>query len=197
MKKKVTVAFVVIVFFIISFLFAYFILTLLPLSYTKQRAYSTPSNEGKVTSSTMGGGEALVGIDDDESLIPPVPVFLGPRPGATDISLDTVIYVYQTRPVSVELQLDPETEIARIENKNDPPASLNTIFYPAQPLQPNTTYNVSGSIMGYSAWWTFTTTSAISQPEYELLSPYALWIAIIAASIATSVFAKIIWRPKN
>ena len=166
------------------------LITVLPISYTKLRAYSDPSNEGNINSSTMGG-EALLGIEGDDSPIPPVPVFLGPRPGATNVSLNTVIYVYQTRPVDNEVELDPKTTFAKIENIHDPPASRNTIYYPAELLEPNTTYNVSGSIMGYSAWWTFTTASTFSQPEYEYnLTLYAWPIALTISIIATIIFIK-------
>lgn len=188
-ERKVAIL-AVCIFFIASLLTSYVILAL-----TTQRTYSIPSNKANYSSSTMGG-EALVGIENDESPMPGVPVFLGPRPGATNVSLDTVVYVYQPRPVRVDLHLDPETTFSRIKNEDDPPFSRNTIFYPAELLQPNTTYNVSGSISGYSAWWTFTTASSvIPQTEYEYISsPHAWWIAIIAASIATLIFVTIIWR---
>ena len=135
----------------------------------------------------------MIGIEGDDSPIPPVPVFLGPRPGATNISLDTVIYVYQTRPVSNNIELDPKTSFFKIENKHDF-ASRNTIYYPAKLLEPNTIYNVSGSIMGYSAWWTFTTgSSVIPQSEYEYLLPTDVWgIPILVSSVSSLVIIMII-----
>ena len=186
------------VFFIASLLISYLIIVVLPYSYYKQRAYSIPSNKGNYTSSTRGG-EALIGIEGDDSPIPPVPVFLGPRPGAINVSLNTIIDVYQTRPARVDfLKLDPEIAFARIENKHEGVASRDTIFYPAELLQPDTTYNVSCSIMGFSAWWTFTTASAFSQPEYEnILTPYAWWIAFAASFIATIIFTRMLWRSKS
>ena len=196
LENRKTVLFPLI-FFVACLFISYFLITVLPISYTKQRIYSSPSNEANHNSFTIGG-EALIGIEGDDSPIPPVPVFLGPRPGATNVSLNTVINVYQPRPVSVEIQVDPEITFAKIENKHDPPASLDTIFYPAELLQPNTTYNVSGSIMGYSAWWTFTTASSFSQPEYEnILTPYAWLIAIAVSITATIIFTKRIRKSNN
>ena len=196
--EKKDVIIVVIIFFITSLSTAYLVITILPHSYYEKRVYSIPSNKGNYTSSTRGG-EALIGIEGDDSPIPPVPVFLGPRPGAINVSLNTIIDVYQTRPVMVDfLQLDPEIAFARIENKHEGVASRDTIFYPAELLQPDTTYNVSCSIMGFSAWWTFTTASAFSQPEYEsILTPYAWWIAFAASSIATIIFTRMLWRSKS
>ena len=75
-------------------------------------------------------------------------------------------------------------------------ASGSITYYPAELLQPETTYNMSGSFGSLSAWWTFTTASSvIPQSEYEFVSsPYALWIAIIIASITTLIFAKTNWK---
>jgi len=183
-RKAVIVA--AIVFFTASLLTSYVILAL-----AMQRTYSIPSNEVNSNSSTRGGEYFESGV--------PSFVFFGPRIGATNVSLDTLIYVYQTRDADVDLQMSPQVSWYKIENVDDPPASRNTIFYPAELLQPNTTYNVSGSITSYSVWWTFTTASSvIPQTEYEYIpSPHVWWIAIIAASIFTSIFVKIIWRPKH
>lgn len=187
MKNKTPLILVIIIFFMTSLLTAYIAIILLPYSYYPERVYSTPTNEGNYNNSTQGGEASYSSF--------PLMSFIGPRPGATNVSLDTVIYVYQTRPVKVEIQLDPETTFAKIEDKEDPPASRNTIFYPAQLLQPSTTYNVSGSIMNLPAWWTFTTTSESSQVEYDsMLSPYAWWIAVLAAFITTTIFTVIIWK---
>ena len=94
------------------------------------------------------------------------------------------------RPVDNQVELDPKTTFAKIENIYDF-NSRNTLYYPAELLEPNTTYNISGSIMGYSAWWTFTTASTFDQPEYEYnLTPYAWPIALTISIIATIIFIK-------
>ena len=194
MGERRAVIIVVIIFFITSLFTAYLVITILPHSYYEKRVYSIPSNKANYTSSTIGG-EALVGIEDDESPVPPVPVFLGPRAGASNVSLNTEIYVFQTRPVNVDLQVHPSVNFSNVEEEYSGVASRKTTYYPAELLEPNTTYNVSGSIMGYSAWWTFTTESSFSQAEYELLlTPYAWLIAFVASSLATIIFAKIMWR---
>ena len=73
-------------------------------------------------------------------------------------------------------------------------ASRITTYYPDELLKPNTTYNVSGTIMNLSAWWTFSTGSSVTpQQDYEiLLTPYAGWIALIASIIATIIFIFIV-----
>jgi hypothetical protein len=177
-----------VIFFVTSLLASYVIIAVIT-----QRAFSVPSNEANYDSSTLGGeafgrGEGTLFVG----------VFVGPRPGATDVSLDTVIYVDQSRPVSVDLHMDPEVSIWQIKEKFEPPASRVTILCPAELLQPNTIYNVSGSIMGLPAWWTFTTgSSVIPQPEYEFLSPYTWYVTIAAASVATAIFALTILRSQH
>ena len=184
-KKNKPIILAVIIFFLASLITSYIIIAL-----TTQKTYSKPSNEANHNPSTIGG-EA---IGDTEYFVN-VGVLIGPAAGATDVSLDTIIYVIETRPVAVDLQLNPKTAV-QVEKVIFGHPGRVTILYPDEHLQPNTTYNVSGSIMGLSAWWTFTTAnSLIPQTEYEIfLSPYAWWIAIIAASIATAIFAKIIWK---
>ena len=185
-KARAALILAVLIFFVTSLLISYTLITL-----TTQRVYSIPSNEGNYNSSTQGG-DAL----GDAENFGYVGVFVGPRPGATNVSLDTLIYVDQSRPVNVDLNVNPEISIWQIKEKYYPVASRVTILCSAELLQPNTTYNVSGSIMGLSAWWTFTTgSSVIPQPEYEtVLSPYTWYVAIIAALIATSIFALVARR---
>lgn len=178
----------VIVFFVISLLTSYIILSL-----TIQRTYSIPSYEGNYTSFTQGG-DALGGPPEGSGF-GYVGVFVGPRPGAINVSLDSVIYADQMRPVSVDLHVSPEVPIERIKEEHVGIASRVTVLCLGELLQPDTTYNVSGYLMGLSAWWTFTTgSSVIPQPEQEcLLYPYEMWgFAIIASCIATSIFAVII-----
>jgi hypothetical protein len=178
-----------VIFFVTSLLASYIIIAVIT-----QRSFSVPSNEANYDSSTLGGeafgnGEGTLAVG----------VFVGPRPGATNVSLDTVIYVSQSRSVSVDLHVDPEVSIWQIKEKIEPPASRVTILCPAELLKPNTAYNVSGSIMGLSAWWTFTTGSSVTpQSEYEfVLSPYTWYVAIAVASVATVVFVLTILRSQH
>jgi hypothetical protein len=177
-----------IVFFVTSLLTSYIILTL-----TIQRTYSIPKYEGNYNPSTQGG-DAL-GDSPEAWGFGNVGVFVGPRPGATNVSLDTVIYAYQSRTVSVILHFSPAIPIQRIKEEYEPLASRNTIFCPAELLQPDTTYNVSGFIMGESAWWTFTTGPSVTpQSDHDFLFySYELGgFSILYASIATSIFVGII-----
>ena len=183
---KTNFVFIIVIFFVASIFISYALVAL-----TLQTSYSIPENEANYSNSTQGG-DALGDVDNFAY----VGVFIRPRPGATNVSLDTLIFVDQTRPVSVDLQINPETPMAQIKEEDVGHASRITIFYPAELLKPATTYNVSGSIMGLSAWWTFTTAnSVIPQTEYDLfVSPYTWWIVVIAAIMTTTIFAKLIWH---
>jgi hypothetical protein len=184
--KRTNIILTIIVFFLGTLLISYSIEAL-----TINRAYSIPDNKGNYNNSTAGG-EAF----SDEYL---VPVFYGPCPGALNVSLDTLIYLYETRPVQANLKISPDVKIILVKQEYVGVASRITTYYPSENLKPNTTYNVSGTIGELSVWWTFTTGSSITpQQDYEyLLSPYTWWIAIIAASIATTIFAKLIWNPSK
>ena len=176
---------IIVIFFVASIFISYAFVAL-----ALQRSYSIPDNEANYSNSTVGG--EAIGEEEDYMNIG---VFIGPRPGATNVSLDSLIYVDQMRPVYVDLQINPKIPLAQIE-RDVGHASRLTIFYPEQFLQPDTTYNVSGTMMGLSAWWTFTTGSSIFPNEdYEVYLPfYAWWIAFLASIIATTSFVVIIKR---
>jgi len=147
----------------------------------EQMGYSTPSSALPNSSSPDVGGEAFA--EDNW-----VGVFLGPAPGDTDVPRDTVICVFETRPVGVDLHLTPETPVLRVTEEWDF-LSVTKTMYPKGLLQPGTTYNVSGTIMGLPAWWTFKTGLEPAQPRMErLLSPNIWWIAVGAAILTTSAF---------
>jgi len=172
---------IIVIFFVASIFISYAFVAL-----TLQRSYSIPDNEANYSNSTAGG-EAIT----EEFR---VPVFYGPRHGAFNVSLDTLIYLFETRPVSNNLTISPNVKIIDVKQEYTGLASRITTYYPEELLKPNTTYNVSGTIMNLSAWWTFTTGSTVTpQQDYEiLLSPYAGWIALIASIIATSIFIFIV-----
>ena len=185
MKKIIGLLLVLVVFIsvlVISYLF---------INVLTQRAYSFPLYEANPSNSTQGG-EAF---DDENLVFDGVVVY--PHPGATDVSLDTVIYVFEMRSGGViDLQLNPKTSFYDVKDEDVDFASGSFTFYPAELLQPETTYNMSGSMYDLSVWWTFTTgSSIIPQSEYEYISsPYTWWIAIIVASIPTIIIAKKIWK---
>ena len=95
----------------------------------------------------------------------------------------------------MNVTITPATPIEHIKEEWDF-VSRTTKIYPTENLQPNTTYNVSGTLMELSAWWTFTTASTITpQIEYEVIpSPYTWHITLIATVIATTFFIVIIWK---
>lgn len=123
-------------------------------------------------------------------------VLIGPEPGATAVPRDAAIYVFQTRPVSIDLHLSPETSIARTTEEEEG-FSQTTTLYPAELLQPATTYNVSGTISGLSAWWTFTTGLEPAQPRTErILLPHVWWTAIAVATVVSAVFT-VVWQIRS
>jgi len=179
MKKNLFA--ITVIFFVASIFISYAFVAL-----TLQRTYSIPDNEANYSNSTRGG-EALTGEH-------PIPVMLNPHSGTTNVSLDTLIYLYETRPVSNNLTISPDVEIIEVTQEHVGQYSRITTYYPSENLRPHTTYNVSGTIMNLSAWWTFTTGSSVTpQQDYEiLLSPYAGWIALLVSIVATAIFIFII-----
>ena len=188
MERRKLLFFAVIIFFFSSLLITHNILVL-----TTQRIYSIPSPKGTYDNSSWGGeafdGEHYTGVH------------LFPGPGANNVSLDTLICVDQMRPVSVNLQINPEMSFITIKNEHVGVASRVTTFYPSKNLQPNTTYNMSGKIMDLSAWWIFTTGSSINtQIEYEYLIHSDVWgIPILVSSVSSLVIIMIILikKPKS
>ena len=157
-----------------------------------QRTYSIPDYQQTANNSTQGG-EGLTGEFT-------VHIGLRPNPGAVNISLDTVIYLHEMRPVPKDLKVDPEIQFLDIKVEYVAVASRNTIYYPNELLQPNTVYNISGTISNKPVWWIFTTGSAVTpQTYYEIyISPYTLNGSLIVSVIATTIFTKIIWKaPKT
>ena len=96
----------------------------------------------------------------------------------------------------VDLHLIPKISMYDIKEEDGGLGAGSTTYYPAQLLQPETTYNVSGSIAGLSVWWTFTTGSSVTyQSKYDFIfSPHTWWIAIIIASVSTLIYATTIWK---
>jgi hypothetical protein len=187
-KAHAPLVLVVIAVFLLSFFIAYFAMTLTPWAYYEQRVYSMPSFDYPSGGSSGVGGEAFAEYNLAN-------VVLGPAPADTNVSRDTMISVDEGRPVHVDLHLTPETRIAKITKEEVGIASEITTLYPADLLQPATTYNVSGTIMGLSAWWTFTTGLEPNQPRTErILLPQVWWIAIAAATLTTSIFTVALWR---
>ena len=186
-KAHITLIIAATLIFTASLFTTYYALALTSYVYYTERVYTTPSLAyGPESNNSTVGGEAFVG----ESA---VDVFIGPEPGATAVPRDAVIYVFQARPVTIDLHLSPATSIARTTEEEEG-FSQTTTLYPAELLQPATTYNVSGTISGLSAWWTFTTGLETAQPRTErILLPHVWWIAIAVATVVSAVFT-VVWQ---
>jgi hypothetical protein len=191
-KAHAPLVMAVIVVFLLSFFIAYFATTLTSWAYYEQRLYSEHlSLDFPLEGSSSVGGEAFTDGN-------PVNVAVGPAPGDTNVSRDTVIFVDEVRPVHVDLHVTPEIPIARITKELEGFASEITRIYPAELLQHLTTYNVSGTIMGLPAWWAFTTGLEPEQPRMErILFPSVWWIAVAAATLTTSIFTVALWRRRQ
>jgi hypothetical protein len=161
--------------FLISYLVAFFVISLTPYGNVTERVYSTPQTPASYDPSSIGGAW-------ENQLL-----YLIPGAGSTNVPRDTAIWIDEPRSVRVEnLSLSPEVPIVRTnEYYSSPPSAVITV-YPAELLQPNTTYNVSAIVGGTPSWWIFTTSSEPSQPTFSThLAPYDTWVAFTAAILAT------------
>ena len=123
-------------------------------------------------------------------------VSLGPKPNATGVALDTTIRIYTMRDTTVkDLRLTPEVPIARTsEEIGYVPAYGMYTFYPAEPLKPATTYDVSVFIMRETVSWSFTTTSEPLQSEISFfIANNVFWVALLVATAGTSVIGVLVW----
>jgi hypothetical protein len=126
-------------------------------------------------------------------------ITIGPRPNATDVSLDTTITIDAFSSAAFnDLRITPEMSISNVAVEVSGPISYKQTYYPAQLLQPATTYTVLVIIRDKPVSWSFTTTSQPYQPTTSFyLATYALWIALSTAAIATLLAASVIWRKKK
>ena len=125
-------------------------------------------------------------------------ITIGPKPNATDIPLDTTITLDTFSAATLnDLQTTPNFSIANIAVEVSGPISYKQTFYPAQLLEPDTTYTVSVTVRDAPVSWSFTTTSQPYQPTTSFyLNTYAPWIALAAAAIMTLLVGSSIWRKK-
>jgi len=122
-------------------------------------------------------------------------ITIGPKPNSTNVPLDTTIAIDTWRsPTVSDFNLMPEAPIARLTKEKVGLASMLTTFYPAEPLKPATTCNVSVVIMNVPVSWSFATTSEPYHPTSAFyLVTYALWIALSAAIATTLLVGLAIW----
>ena len=123
-------------------------------------------------------------------------ISLGPKPNATNVALDTFIGIGTMRQTTVkDLQLTPEVPIARRKDGTDDTGiGGEYTFYPAEPLKPATTYNVSVFIMSETVSWSFTTTSEPLQSEISIfIASNVFWVSLLVATAGTSVVGVLVW----
>lgn len=162
--------------FLLSYLVAFFAISLTPYGVVTERVYSNPQTQSSNDPSAMGG--AFLG----NQLL-----YLIPGAGATNVSRDTAVWIEEPRPVRIEkISLSPEVPIAISDEHVSFPPSATIAIYPAELLQPDTTYNVSAIVAGTPSWWIFTTASEPTQPTFSThLASYDTWVAFTAAILVT------------
>jgi len=169
-RKLVFTLLLLVAVFLLSYLVVFFAISSTPYGYYTEHVYSKPQTPSSYDYSNLGD-------QWKNQLLTPMP-----EAGSTNVSRDTAIWIDEPRPVRVEnLSLSPEVPIATITDEHFPPASAIITVYPAELLQPNTTYNVSAIVAGQPAWWTFTTSS---EPSSRRLN-YFSWVAFTAAILST------------
>lgn len=115
-------------------------------------------------------------------------IALGPPPNSTNIPLDTTITVDALASAALnDLRLTPEVLIVRVYSEVTGPLTYLNTFYPAELLQPATTYNVSVTILDNPVSWTFTTTEQFSPGISFYLATNALWISLAISALATVI----------
>ncbi len=171
-KKQYAVLLLVAV-FLGSFLAAFLAI------FLTQSAYSTPS-------------QSLVGLNGMD-------IMLGPPPNSTDVRLDTTITIDAVATAELnDFRVTPEVPIASVASHTTGILTYVNTFYPAKLLTPATSYNVSVVVEGVPVSWSFTTTSQPFNPSISFyLATNVLWIALAAATSATTVVGFAVWYKRR
>ena len=166
-------------FFIFIVIFAISFSTLFLLISITQSAYSIPSQ------TTI--------------MVNQMSITLGPAPNSTNIPLETAITVDTIASASLnDLIIIPDEKFDHITSYATGPITYETRYYPAQPLKPATSYNMSITIFDNPVTWTFTTTSQPFTPEINYyLAKNNVLIILLTATIITSISGFFIWLRKN
>ena len=173
LSKKLHVALILAPVFVLTFLTLFLAISL------TQSAYSTPDNYASAVDS--------------------MDITIGPTPNSTDVPLDTTITIDALSSATIsDLRITPEVAIALVANEVSGPLSYKQTFYPAQRLEPATSYTVSVTIKDIPVSWSFTTTSEPYNPTISFyLATYALWISLSVAAATTSIVGFAIWHKKK
>ena len=126
-------------------------------------------------------------------------ITLGPSPNSTNIPLDTTITIDAMASASLtDFYTIPYEPYDHITSYATGPLTYETTYYPAQPLKPATSYNVSVTIFDTSVTWTFTTTSQPFFPEINFyLAKNVVLITLLTATIITTLSGFFIWLRRN
>ena len=179
-RLVLSIALIIVLVFLLSFGIAFAAVYLMPPPLFHDRIYSIP--ESKWSSPEID----LYGIGNH----------IGPPLNATDVPLDTVVYIsfMRTQKVS-QLQMSPEAAILREEFEASYPASGAFIWYFAEPLKPATTYNATIIWHDIPITWNFTTTDKPFQPRYEAFpNQQGQVLAVSAAFVASVLSVPLIWK---
>jgi hypothetical protein len=173
LSKKMRAALILAAVFGLTFLTVFLVI------FTTQSAYSTPDSY-------------VSGVDGMD-------ITIGPTPNSTDVPLDTTITIDALASAALnDLHLTPEVPIARVTSEVSGPLSYKQTFYPAQLLEPATSYTVSVTIVNVPVSWSFTTTSEPYHPTISFyLATYVLWIAFATSVATTLLFGSAIWYRKK
>jgi hypothetical protein len=173
LSKKLHVALILASVFVLTFLTLFLVVSL------TQSAYSTP--------------------DSYVSLVDSMDIMIGPTPNSTDVALDTTITIDALSAATIsDLHMAPEVPISLVTSEVSGPLSYKQTFYPAQRLEPATSYTVSVTIKDLPFSWSFTTTSEPYHPTTSFyIATYALWIALSVAAATTAIVGFAIWHRKK
>jgi hypothetical protein len=165
--------------FLASLLAAFLAVYLIPSPLFHDRLYSIPESHW--------GSELIEGIGNH----------IGPPLNATDVPLDTVVFLSLMRTSKSEvlqLFMSPEVVVLRQVFEFSFPASGAFIWYFAEPLKPATTYNATIIWHDIPVTWNFTTTDKPFSPRYEAFpNQFGQQIAVLAAVSTTIVAGLLIY----
>jgi hypothetical protein len=173
LSKKLHVTLILVVVFVLTFLTLFLVIS------NTQSAYSTP-------------GSYASAVND-------MTITIGPKPNSTDVPLDTTITIDALSSATLnDLHMAPDVTIALVTSEVSGPLSYKLTFYPAQLLEPATSYTVSVTIKNVPVSWSFTTTSEPYNPTVSFyIATYVLWIAFSAATATTLLVGLAIWYRKK
>jgi hypothetical protein len=171
--SKLPMALLVVVILFSSFLAAFLVI------FLTQFAHSIPST------SALAAGDGMY-------------IEVGPPPNSENVSLDTLIIVDALTSASLsDLRLTPEVPIDLVTSEVSGPLSYERRFYPAQLLEPSTSYNVSVTILTTPISWSFTTAKVFVPGIGFYLTTNIVWVSLSVACLATIIIVLVIIKFPN